>query len=218
MSRNRTLAGSGAAALCVWLLAAPAGEANVANDAVDAPTLVLAEESATARRGDDRWSSKRRGGHGRPHLWPEELEDTIWFSEEPHRRVTVDLHGNVDIKEGKDLYVHIKERIDDIFVIEIRWWNEAANINVLEHGILTHIEDNQYHYSEADHLDSECEQEEFPGVIGRGVFELFAEDRAKLIQIGHLIDGSASGFTTYVEQVDTPPEAPIEQTYPIPCS
>lgn len=177
--------------------------------------IAAADHLAWDEEGDGTWSSRRRGG--RVYLSPSDLEGTIWFSKRPHRRVTVDLHGEVEIKEGKEIYVRFVDRIDDIFVIEVRWWNERVGINVLEHGVLTRIEGNQYRYTEADHLDPDCEQPEFPGIVGRGTFELLSKRRAELIQVGHLIDGSASGFTTIVERVDELPEVPLDQTYPVSC-
>jgi hypothetical protein len=183
----------------------------------DTPIVVAAPVEAQGRWEDDRGPPRRRG-RGPIHLSPEDLEGTIWYSEQPHRRVTVDLHGDVEIKEGKEIYVFFKERIDDIFVIEVRWWNPVANLHVIEHGVLTQIEGNQYRYTEADHFDPECPQDEFPGIIGRGTFELLSKGEAEVIQIGHLIDGSASGFTTIVEKVDTFPEPrPPDPTYPLPC-
>lgn len=177
--------------------------------------MAAAGQAAWNGDGDDR--SPRRRGRGQVHLSPDDLEGTIWFSQQPHRRVTVTLHGDVAIKEGKEVYVWFKDRIDDIFIIEVRWWNEEAKINVLEYGVLTGIEGNLYRYTEADHFAPDCDQPEFPGIIGRGTFELLSKKRAKLIQVGELVDGSASGFTTFVERVDTLPVAPVEQTYPLPC-
>lgn len=150
-------------------------------------------------------------------LSPDDLEGTIWVGEELHRRVTVSPCGDVSIKEGKDIYVHFTQRIDDIFVIEVNWWNEEAGINVLEYGVLAQIAPNEYHYVEADHPEARRKRDEFPGIIGQGTFELVSEDRAKLIQVGNLIDGSASGFTTFLEPADELPEVPVEQTYPLFC-
>jgi hypothetical protein len=150
-------------------------------------------------------------------LSPDDLEGTIWVGEELHRRVTVSPCGDVTIKEGKDIYLHFKQRVDDIFVIEVRWWNEEAGINVLEYGVLSQIAPNEYHYVEADHPDPRREPDAFPGIVGQGTFELLADDRAKLIQVGNLIDGSASGFTTFLVPADELPHVPIEQTYPLFC-
>lgn len=55
---------------------------------------------------------------------------------------------------------------------------------------------------------------DFPGIIGRGTFELRGKNQAELIQIGHLIDGSASGFTTILERAEELPHVPVPQTYP----
>ena len=142
------------------------------------------------------------------------LKGTIWVAKERHRRVTVSTDGTIEIKEGKEMYVRFLEKIDDIFVIEVRWWNTDAGINVLEHGVLTKVSPNIYRYIEADHLESGMPNYNFPGIIGRGTFELRGKNTAKLIQIGHLIDGSASGFTTVLERSDSLPEVPVDQTYP----
>jgi hypothetical protein len=142
------------------------------------------------------------------------LKGTIWVARAPHRRVTVTPDGDIEIKEGKDIYVRFLDQIDDIFVIEVRWWNVSANINVLEHGVLTRISPNIYRYIEADQHDLGFPRLDFPGIVGRGTFEIQGRNRARLIQIGHLIDGSASGFTTLLERTDELPEVPIAQTYP----
>jgi len=47
-----------------------------------------------------------------------------------------------------------------------------------------------------------------------GKIELLGEDKAELTQSGHLVDGSASGFTALLERSDTLPEVPIKQTFP----
>lgn len=150
-------------------------------------------------------------GEGRGEL---ALNGTIWVGKEPHRRVTVTTDGTIEIKEGKDIYVRFIEQVDDIFVIEVRWWNVAAGINVLEHGVLTRISPNVYRYIEADQHLFGVPHGHFPGIVGRGTFELQGRNRAKLIQIGHLTDGSASGFTTVLERAESLPEVPLPQTYP----
>lgn len=142
------------------------------------------------------------------------LKGTIWVATAPHRRVTVTTEGDIEVKEGKNIYVRFLDQIDDIFVIEVRWWNMAANINVLEHGVLTRISPNVYRYIEADHHELGFPTPDFPGIVGRGTFEIQGRNRAKFIQIGHLIDGSASGFTTMLERTDELPQVPIPQTYP----
>jgi hypothetical protein len=156
-------------------------------------------------------SSAEEQGHPNSAL---ALEGSIWVGKNPHRRVTVTTDGNIEIKEGKDIYVRFVRQVDDIFVIEVRWWNVSANINVLEYGVLTRISPNTYRYIEADHHDFGVPRANFPGIVGRGTFELMGRDQAKLIQIGHLVDGSASGFTTILERTDTLPIVPVGQTYP----
>lgn len=156
-------------------------------------------------------------GSAEDFIAPDELEGSIWFSEREHRRVTVTTCGDIEVKEGKNIYIRFLERVDDIFVIEVRWWNEQQGLNVLEHGVLTQIEPNEYFYVEADHEDARRRRDQFPGIIGQGTFELLSKDEAKVIQLGNLIDGSASAFTTTVTRVDHLPEAPIDQSYPRFC-
>jgi hypothetical protein len=143
-----------------------------------------------------------------------ELEGTNWLASETHRRVSVTTDGATEIKEGKDIYVRFLEKVDAIYVIEVRWWNESQGINVLEHGVLTRVSPNIYRYIEADHYDFGLPNTDFPGIIGRGTFELRGKNHAELIQIGHLVDGSASGFTTILERAEELPEVPVPQTYP----
>lgn len=142
------------------------------------------------------------------------LKGTIWVGKEPHRRVTITTEGEIQIKEGKDIYLRFLEQVDEIYVIEVRWWNVSAGINVLEHGVLTNISPGIYRYMEADHLVGGVPNLDFPGIVGRGTFELLGRNKAKLIQVGHLIDGSASAFTTVLERATSLPEVPIPQTYP----
>ncbi len=153
--------------------------------------------------------SNNAGGNGELAL-----EGTIWVGKDTHRRVSVDFEGNIEIKEGKDIYVRFIEKIDNIYVIEVRWWNESVGINVLEFGVLTRISPNVYRYNEADHHNFGVPNFNFPGIIGRGTFELKGRNKAELIQIGQLIDGSASGFTTLLERTDELPVVPVPQTYP----
>jgi len=47
-----------------------------------------------------------------------------------------------------------------------------------------------------------------------GKIELLGEDKVELTQSGHVVDGSASGFTAILERSDTLPEVPIKQTFP----
>lgn len=142
------------------------------------------------------------------------LEGTIWVAKDTHRRVSVTVEGDIEIKEGKEIYVRFLEKVDNIYVVEIRWWNVSQGLNVLEHAVLTRISSNVYRYIEADHHDFGVPNDDFPGIIGRGTFELRGRNQAELIQIGHLIDGSASGFTTMLERAEEVPYVPVPQSYP----
>jgi hypothetical protein len=141
-----------------------------------------------------------------------ELEGTIWFSQEPHSRVTVSNTGEVSLKEGKEIYLQFKKRYGNLYVVDIRWWNKSAGLNVLEHALLTELEPGVYHYVEARHMGPGTEH--FPGIAGSGTFELLGEDRAELLQIGHLQNGNVSGFTTILQRVDQLPDPGLDQTYP----
>lgn len=150
------------------------------------------------------------------YLTISELESTIWVARDAHRRVTISNDGDLQIKEGKNLYIRFLQKVDDIVVFEIRWWNASASppINVVEHGVMAQVENNVFEMVEADHMVNGLPDPTFVGIIGHGWFELIDHKSAKLVQLGRLVDGSASGFTTLLEKADALPEVPVEQTYP----
>ena len=140
------------------------------------------------------------------------LAGTKWLSEAEHTRVTVDHRGEVTLKTGKYLYVEVLAESGGVYAVKKRWWNIDAGINVVEHAVLAPESADTYAYVEADHPDDS----EFPGIIGRGSFFLVDENTAEYSQIGHLNDGSASGFVTILKKVDQAPDVPIPQSYPKP--
>ncbi|MEM7446454.1 MAG: hypothetical protein AAF414_24255 [Pseudomonadota bacterium] len=138
------------------------------------------------------------------------LAGTIWVADEPHDRTAIDRFGTIEIKEGKDIYVEFGDLVDGIYTIRVHWWNEEAEINVVEYAVLTQVSDNMFSYTETDHpADSG-----FPGIIGAGTFQILDENTAQLTQAGRLLDGSASSFQTHLILSDAAPSISIPQTYP----
>jgi hypothetical protein len=141
---------------------------------------------------------------------PEELNGTVWLADSTHHRATVDFRGEVEVKEGKEIYVEFLDLVDEVLVARIHWWNVSANINVVEYAIFSQVDDDTYTYTEATHPRDSG----FPGIQGGGHFRLTEDATAQLTQLGTLLDGSASGFATQLRKVDKAPEVPIPQTYP----
>lgn len=139
-----------------------------------------------------------------------ELAGTIWLSQQPHTRTAVDTKGNIEHKEGKDIYVKFLALKDGVYSIAIHWWNESAKINVMEYGVLVKSAENSYTYIEADHPDDSG----FPGIAGTGTFELLDASTAQFSQLGRLLDGSASAFVNRLHKVSEAPTVEIPQTYP----
>lgn len=138
------------------------------------------------------------------------LKGTVWVAKKEHTRSTVDINGEVSVKEGKEIYVEFMEWIDGVYSIRIHWWNVSAGINVMEYGVMVPHGDGVFEYNEALHH----EDSDFPGLQGRGRFKLLDDHTATLSQLGHLLDGSASAFVTTLHKTDTAPEIPIDLTYP----
>lgn len=142
------------------------------------------------------------------------LEGTIWLSKKEHTRVAVTPDGKQEIKTGKNFYIRFLSKTDEVYVIELRWWNEKAKINILEHGVLTAIGPGFFHYVETDPLRDGTADANFAGISGQGYFRLVGETTAEVIQLGHLNDGSAAAFTSMLEKTDKLPSVAVPQTYP----
>jgi hypothetical protein len=139
-----------------------------------------------------------------------DLEGTVWNAEKPHSRTTVDIHGDLAIKEGKEIYVELVEFLAGVHTVRIHWWNLSKGINVMEYAVMVRVGENLFEYSEAEHPDDSG----FPGIQGHGLFRLLDENTVELTQIGHLLDGSASAFVTTLHKVDAAPDVPIAKSYP----
>ena len=142
------------------------------------------------------------------------LEGSIWLSKMEHTRVAVTVDGKQEIKKGKNLYLRFLSRTDDIYVIEIRWWNEKAGINILEYGVLTSVGPGLFQYVETDPIRGGNTLTKFVGISGQGYFRLVGETTAEIIQMGHLNDGSAAAFTSVLEKTDILPTISVPQTFP----
>lgn len=143
----------------------------------------------------------------------ENLKGTIWLADSTHHRATVDANGNVAVKEGKEIYVQFLDVVDEVLIAKIQWWNVSANINVVEYAVFSQVDEDMFTYTEAAH----AADSDFPGIEGSGTFEIDDESGipvAHLTQLGHLLDGSASGFSTQLKKVDKVPDIPVSQTYP----
>jgi|GEM_PF-1891137 len=143
----------------------------------------------------------------------EDLKGTIWLADSTHHRATVDAGGKVLVKEGKEIYVQFLELVDEVLIAKIQWWNVSAKINVVEYAVFSQVDEVTLTYTEATHPPDS----DFPGIEGSGTFEIDDDGDipvAHFTQLGHLLDGSASGFATQLKKVDKVPDIPVSQTYP----
>ena len=143
-------------------------------------------------------------------LPPESLAGTIWASTEPHARTTIGADGKISLKEGKDITIAFGDRVDEVYTIEIRWWNVEAGLNVAEYAVVVPEAENVYAYVEPHHPKDSG----FPGIEGHGTIRIVDETTIEFSQVGRLTDGSASAFATRLTKVDAEPEVPLAQTYP----
>lgn len=137
------------------------------------------------------------------------LSGTTWCSPQEHTRVAVDRFGSIDVKEGKDICVLFAEE-SELYVMKVIWWNVSKGVHVEEWGVAGPLSDTQLLFAETQHEESP----DFPGIIGEGELTLVSDTEMTIMQLGHLIDGSAAGFTTSLKKVDELPEIPIPLSYP----
>ena len=137
------------------------------------------------------------------------LDGTIWCSPEEHARVAVDRFGSIDVKEGKDICALFTAESGQ-YVIKIIWWNASKAIHVEEWVIAVPVSETEMFYAETQH----DEGSDFPGVIGNGEINLVSDAEMTIVQLGHLVNGSAAGFLSSLVKVDQMPEIPVPVSYP----
>ena len=142
-----------------------------------------------------------------PH---EELPGTIWASDGAFGWTDVDGEGEITDGTSDGNYLEILELDDGVFVIKIHWWNAAAGLSVVEHGVMVASRDNSFVYVEAEDTDVG----NFPGVRGEGFFRITSETTARMFQLGHTVDGGAGAFATSMTRVDVAPDVPVPQSHP----
>lgn len=140
-----------------------------------------------------------------------ELDGTVWCSPSMHSRVAVDIRGNVEVKEGKDVCLQFAQN-SGVYVVKVVWWNESKAVHLEEWAIAIPTSESTLAYIEADHAGNP----DFVGVVGEGDIEMSSNDSMTLLQVGNLIDGSAAGFVTELDRVAQMPEIPVPVTYPTP--
>lgn len=141
----------------------------------------------------------------------ESLDGSVWFSAAPHDRVSVDAHGNISLRKGKQIYVQFLGNTGDVRVVMFHWRNVGHRINVSEYALLVPVTENIYAYHEVDHPGDAP----FPGIRGEGQFKIIDSDTAELFRIGTLIDGQASALVTKLTRVARPLEVPVPPTFPL---
>ncbi|MFM7147468.1 MAG: hypothetical protein ACKOW5_14175 [Actinomycetales bacterium] len=137
------------------------------------------------------------------------LDQTIWCSPNVHTRIAVDSRGTVATKDGKNVCVEFSSQATG-YVMKTIWWNVSKGIHVEEWAIAEPISDDELNYLEADQGGNP----DFPGITGQGSVFLNSDTSMTLEQLGYLSDGSAAGFATTLQRVDTLPEIPVPVTYP----
>jgi len=149
------------------------------------------------------------------------LNNKIWVTTVEHDRLSVDKNGAVSIKTGKNVALEFVG-YDDAALIKINWWNVDANISVWEYAVGTPVGGDELSYVEAaGHTD------DFPGLLGGGHVKIRENDGGgdgdggdsvpvimEMSQVGRLVDGSASGFSTVLPPADAWPDHGVGQTYP----
>ncbi|MFM8352762.1 MAG: hypothetical protein ACKN9D_17070, partial [Actinomycetales bacterium] len=121
----------------------------------------------------------------------------------------VDSRGTVETKDGKNVCIEFSSQATG-YVMKTIWWNVSKGIHVEEWAIAEPISDDELNYLEADQGGNP----DFPGITGQGSVFLNSDTSMTLEQLGYLTDGSAAGFATTLQRVDTLPEIPVPVTYP----
>ncbi|MCH2186464.1 hypothetical protein MK280_11405 [Myxococcota bacterium] len=136
------------------------------------------------------------------------LDESAWCAVEEHTRLDVDAYGATTTKEGKNVCVSFTREGDQLLIV-VEWWNLDRDIYVMEYAIGVPSGRNQLEYIEVRHAPDSG----FPGVSGRGTMTVYGS-RLYMTQLGHLSDGTASGFSNSLVQVEAKPEIPIPLTFP----
>ena len=136
------------------------------------------------------------------------LDESAWCAVEEHTRLDVDAHGATTTKEGKNVCVSFTREGDQLLIV-VEWWNLDRDIYVMEYAIGVPSGRNQLEYIEVRHAPDSG----FPGVSGRGTMTVYGS-RLYMTQLGHLNDGTASGFSNSLVRVEALPEIPIQLTFP----
>ena len=136
------------------------------------------------------------------------LDESAWCAVEEHTRLDVDAYGATSTKEGKNVCVSFTREGDQLLIV-VEWWNLDRNIYVREYAIGVPSSRNRLEYIEVRH----SEDSGFPGVSGRGTMTVYGST-VYMTQLGHLADGTASGFSNTLVRVQELPEIPIPLTYP----
>ena len=142
---------------------------------------------------------------------PGALDGTMWCSDVEHDRVAVDNRGNADFKKGKHLFLQFPGPSDG-YVVKISWWNESQSTRVAEWAVAVPVGENGLTYQEAN----QDENPNFTGIIGHGDLTLVSGEAREISQVGHLVNGSAAGFSSTLQRVDQMPDIPVPVTYPAP--
>ena len=136
------------------------------------------------------------------------LDESVWCAVEEHTRLDVDAYGATTTKEGKNVCVSFTREGDQLLIV-VEWWNLDREIYVMEYAIGVPSGRNQLEYIEVRHAPDSG----FPGVSGRGTMTVYGS-WIYMTQLGHLSDGTASGFSNSLVRVEAPPEIPIPLTFP----
>ena len=137
------------------------------------------------------------------------LDESVWCAVEEHTRLDVDAHGATTTKEGKNVCVSFTREGDQLLIV-VEWWNLEREIYVMEYAIGVPSGRNQLEYIEVRHAPDSG----FPGVSGRGTMTVYGS-WLHMTQLGHLSDGTASGFSNALVRAEAVPEIPIPLTFPL---